>query len=50
MVMSRDRLIAEADKKIISVVSNYIPPREMVFNLPGSKVMPAHDRDFRKLI
>ena len=27
MVMSRDRLIAEADKKIKSVISNYIPPK-----------------------
>ena len=41
MVMSRDRLIADADKKIKSVLSNYTPPREIVFNLPGSKVMPA---------
>jgi len=41
MVMNRDRLIAEADKKIKSVLSNYTPPREIVFNLPGSKVMPT---------
>ena len=41
MVMSRDRLIAEADKKIQSVSSNYTPPKEMLFNLPGSKVMPS---------
>ena len=41
MVMNRDRLIAEADKKIKSVFSNYTPPKEIVFNLPGSKVMPT---------
>jgi len=40
MVMSRDRLIAEADKKIKSVVSNYTPPKEMIISLPGSKVIP----------
>ena len=41
MVMSRDRLIAESDKKIKSVVSNYIAPKEMIINLPGSKIMPS---------
>ena len=41
MVMSRDRLIAEADKKITSVLSNYTAPKEMIINLPGSKVMPS---------
>jgi 3-hydroxyacyl-CoA dehydrogenase len=41
MVMSRDRLIAEADKKITTVLSNYTPPKEMLINLPGSKVMPS---------
>ena len=40
MVMSRDRLIAEADKKIKSVISNYTPQKEITINLPGSKVMP----------
>ena len=40
MVMSRDRLIAEADKKIKSVMDNYTPPKEISLNLPGSTVMP----------
>ena len=35
------RVIAEADKKIKSVMSNYIPPTEIAFNLPGAKVMPS---------
>ena len=39
MVMSRDRLIAEADKKIQSIRDSYIPPQKPVFNLPGSSVM-----------
>jgi len=41
MVMSRDRLIAEADKKIALVKENYITPKKSTFNLPGSKVMSA---------
>jgi 3-hydroxyacyl-CoA dehydrogenase len=49
MVMSRDRLIAEADKKIKSVVSTYAPPKEMIINLPGSKVMPMMIEILEKL-
>ena len=41
MVMSRDRLIAEADKKIAIVRENYISPKKIIFNLPGSGVMSA---------
>ena len=41
MVMSRDRLIAEADKKMKSVLPNYKPPKKMVINLPGPAVMPS---------
>ena len=41
MVMSRDRLIAEADKKITLVKDNYIAPKKTTFNLPGSSAMPA---------
>ena len=39
MVMSRDRLIAEADKKIALVKEEYIPPVEPIFFLPGSGVL-----------
>jgi 3-hydroxyacyl-CoA dehydrogenase len=39
MVMSRDRLISEADKKIASLKDKYIPPSESIFSLPGSSVM-----------
>ena len=49
MIMSRDRLIAEADKKMKSVIPNYIPPQEMVINLPGSKVMPSMIEILEKL-
>jgi 3-hydroxyacyl-CoA dehydrogenase len=38
MVMSRDRLIAEADKKIKSIKDTYLPPQKPVFNLPGPSV------------
>ena len=41
MVMSRDRLIAEADKKIALVKENYTAPKKTIFNLPGSSAMPA---------
>jgi len=41
MVMSRDRLIAEADKKIALVKESYTAPKKTIFNLPGSSVMPA---------
>ena len=41
MVMSRDRLIAEADKKIASVKDTYTPPIKPYFNLPGSSVMDS---------
>ena len=41
MVMSRDRLIAEADNKMKSILSNYTAPKEMIINLPGSEVMPS---------
>ena len=40
MVMSRDRLIAEADKKIKSIKDTYLPPQKPVFNLPGPSVTP----------
>ena len=38
IVMSRDRLIAEADKKISLVKNEYVAPRETTFSLPGSSV------------
>ena len=41
MVMSRDRLIAEADKKIGSILGSYSSPEQASFNLPGPSVMPA---------
>ena len=41
MVMSRDRLIAEAYKKIALVKENYTAPKKTIFNLPGSSAMPA---------
>ena len=41
MVMSRDRLIAEADKKIALVKENYTAPKKTIFKLPGPSVMPA---------
>ena len=41
MVMSRDRLIAEADKKIALVKESYTAPKKTIFNLPGPSVMPA---------
>jgi len=40
MVMSRDRLIAEADKKIALIKENYTTPKKPTFNLPGLSVMP----------
>ena len=39
--MSRDRLIAEADKKIALVKENYTAPKKTIFKLPGPSVMPA---------
>ena len=50
MVMSRDRLIAEADKKIASVREKYSPPIEPTFNLPGPNVMPIMIEILEKLI
>ena len=41
MVMSRDRLIAEADKKIALVKESYTTPKKTIFKLPGPSVMPA---------
>ena len=49
VVMSRDRLIAEADKKIASVREKYSSPIEPIFNLPGLNVMPSMIEILEKL-
>ena len=49
MVMSRDRLIAEADRKISLVKENYIAPVEKKINLPGKSVMPIMIEILEKL-
>ena len=50
MVMSRDRLIGEADKKIASVKDNYIAPDEPIFSLPGSSVMDPMNEILENLL
>ena len=49
MVMNRDRLIAEADKKIAFVRGSYSSPQESIFNLPGSSVMSVMTNILEKL-
>ena len=49
IVMSRDRLIAEADKKIVSVREKYSSPIEPTFNLPGYSAIPKMIEILEKL-
>ena len=49
MVMSRDRLISEADKKIASVKENYSAPEELKFNLPGPIIMSSMKKVLQNL-